>query len=156
MEVSIHHIDGMNFEAKTKTQSFLIEPKKVSPIEIFALGMISCSGTDIIAIPQSQGFSVENLSVKANITRAEEMPKKFTAIELFYSFNSNADKIKAKRWVQSSIETYCSTLNTVRGVANIIYNIEYNGEIIAKNEEIISSELDILANNDEIATVCPS
>jgi len=139
MRVSIKHNSGMEFEAKTEKNSFVVNPKGgISPIEYFSIGLISCSGTDMVAIPESQGKTVENLSIEADITRAEEMPKKFDDIHLIYTFDSTVDSIAAKRWVQGSIETYCSTINTVRGVSKISYTIIYNGETIADKEEIIS------------------
>ena len=38
----------------------------------------------------------------------------------------------------SSLETYCSTINTVRATSKIYYTIKHNGETIAYKESIIS------------------
>jgi len=155
MKVSIKHTTGMEFEATTEKNTFIVNPKGgISPMEYFAVGLISCSGTDMVAIPESQGLKVENLSIEADITRAEEMPKKFDEIHMIYTFDSTADATTATRWVQGSIETYCSTINTVRGVSEISYTIIYNGEKIADKKKIISGQ----ATTDfgEIGGACES
>jgi putative redox protein len=138
MEVSIHHQEGMKFEAKTSKSSFIINPEEITPVEIFAAGMISCSGSDMIALPKKQGFDVKNLSIKSEVVRNEEPPRKFNEIHLTYTFDSTADATTAKHWVLASIETYCSTINTVRDTSHITYTIIYNGETVADREEIIS------------------
>ena len=155
MKVSIKHNDGMEFEAKTEKNTFIVNPKGgISPIEFFSVGLIACSGTDMVAIPESQGLKVENLSIEADITRAQEMPKKFDEIHMTYIFNSTTDATTASRWVQGSIETYCSTINTVRGVSKITYSIIYNGETIADKKEIISGAP--TTDFGEIGGACPS
>ena len=155
MKVAIRHKDNMEFEAKTEKNSFIVNPKGgISPIEYFSIGLISCSGTDMVAIPQKQGFEIKNLSIEADITRAEEMPRKFDEIHLIYTFDSTADTTTALRWVQGSIETYCSTINTVRGVSKISYTVVYNGENIADKKEIISGASSV--DFGEIGGACES
>jgi putative redox protein len=92
----------------------------------------------MIALPKKQGFDVKNLSIKSEVVRNEEPPRKFNEIHLTYTFDSTADATTAKHWVLASIETYCSTINTVRDTSHITYTIIYNGETVADREEIIS------------------
>lgn len=140
MNVTITHKDGMKFEAKTSKSSFIIDCPTISPIEYFLAGAICCTATDIIMVPKKQGIEVTDLSVDGEVVRAEEMPQKFDALHLDYNFNSSADDEMAARWVMASIETYCSTLNTIRGVTKITYSITHNGKKIRDKAEIISGE----------------
>ena len=42
MKVTITHLDGMKFEAKTAKSSFIIDCQVISPIEYFLAGIITC------------------------------------------------------------------------------------------------------------------
>jgi putative redox protein len=138
MKVTITHKEAMKFEAKTEKSSFIIDCPTISPVEYFLSGIITCSATDIILLPKNQGYTVSDLVVDGDATRAEDHPRKFVKLHLDYSFNSDADDVKAVRWVAASIETYCSTLNTIRDTTEISYSIKHNGKMIRENEKVIS------------------
>ncbi len=154
MKVTISHQDGMRFEAKTEKSSFIIDCPVISPVEYFLSGMITCSASDMIVIPQSQGKTVTDLSIDGDVVRNDEHPRKFNTLDLIYRFNSDADDTTAAHWVMASLETYCSTINTVRDSMKISYSIMHNGTMIRENEAMISgggSEVDF----GEIES-CPS
>lgn len=138
MKVSISHQEGMKFEAKTSKSSFVIDCPVISPVEYFLAGIITCSATDIILIPKNQGYSVKNLVVDGDVVRNETQPCKFNTLHLTYSFDSDADDTTAARWVMASLETYCSTINTIRDTTKISYSVTHNGKLIKENEELIS------------------
>ena len=120
MKVSITHLDGMKFEAKTAKSSFIIDCPVISPIEYFL------------------DKTVTNLVVDGEVNRNEAHPCKFNTLHLTYSFNSDADDITAGRWVMASLETYCSTINTIRDTTEITYSVTHNGSLIKENEAMIS------------------
>ena len=138
MKVSITHLDGMKFEAKTAKSSFIINCPVISPIEYFLAGIINCTATDIILMPKNQGKTVSDLVVDGEVVRNETQPCKFNTLHLTYSFNSDADDVTAARWVMASLETYCSTINTIRDTTKITYSITHNGKLIKENEVMIS------------------
>ena len=140
MQVTIKHQDGMKFEAITEKSSFIIDCPTISPIEYFLSGIICCSATDIVLIPKNSGFTVTDLEVTGDVVRNEEMPRKFNELHLAYSFNSDAEDEMAQRWVMGSIETYCSTLNTIRDTTKITYSVKHNGKMIKEEGEIISGQ----------------
>lgn len=140
MKVTVSHLDAMRFEAKTPGGSFVIDCPVISPIEYFLSGLIGCTASDLIAIPQSQGKAVSNLTVEGEVVRNETPPRKFNALHLDYRFDSDADDTTALRWVMGSIETYCSTINTVRDTAKITYSVTHNGSVLRENEPIISGQ----------------
>ena len=138
MKVTITHQDAMKFEAKTAKSSFVIDCPTISPIEYFLSGIITCSATDIVLMPKNQGKTVTDLVVDGEVMRNEAHPCKFNTLHLTYSFNSDADDLTAGRWVMASLETYCSTINTIRDTTKITYSITHNGNLIKENEEMIS------------------
>jgi len=138
MKVSIKHLDEMKFEAKTAKSSFTIDCPVISPIEYFLAGIINCTATDIVLIPKNQDKTVTDLEVDGEVMRNESHPCKFNTLHLTYTFNSDADDTTAARWVMASLETYCSTINTIRDTTKISYSITHNGNLIKENEEMIS------------------
>ncbi len=140
MNVTITHKEDMKFEAKTSKSSFIIDCPTISPIEYFLAGAICCTATDIVMVPKKQGIEVTDLVVDGDVVRNEAMPQKFNSLHLDYHFNSPAEDELAARWVMASIETYCSTLNTIRGVTKITYSITHNGKKIRDKAEVISGE----------------
>jgi putative redox protein len=138
MKISVSHIDAMRFEAKTEKSSFIIDCPQISPIEYFLSGIIGCTATDIVMLPKQQGYEVSNLQVEGDVIRNESAPKKFNSLHLEYRFDSNADDTLAARWVMASLETYCSTINTIRDTTVITYTIIHNGTVIRENEKMIS------------------
>ena len=138
MKITVSHKDAMRFEAKTEKSSFIIDCPQISPIEYFLSGIIACTATDIVMLPKQQGYDVTNLEVDGEVVRNEEAPKKFNTLHLEYRFDSNADDMLAGRWVMASLETYCSTINTIRDTTAITYTIIHNGKTIRENEAMIS------------------
>ncbi|MGD9969454.1 MAG: OsmC family protein [Sulfuricurvum sp.] len=138
MKITVSHQDAMRFEAKTEKGSFIIDCPQISPIEYFLSGLIGCTATDIVMLPQKQGHTVKNLEVSGEVVRNETPPRKFNTLHLEYRFDSDADDTLAARWVMASVETYCSTINTVRDTTKITYTIIHNGNTIRENEEMIS------------------
>ena len=156
MKVSVAHKEGMKFEATTAKSSFIIDCLTISPIEYFLSGIIACTATDIYMLPQNQGKTVTDLVVEGEVVRNEDHPKKFNSLHLTYTFNSDADSDDmAARWVMASVETYCSTINTIRDTTKIAYTIIHNGKTIRENVEMISGQgpnVDL----GELDACCPS
>ncbi|OIP56612.1 MAG: osmotically inducible protein OsmC [Helicobacteraceae bacterium CG2_30_36_10] len=138
MKVSVTHKEGMKFEAKTAKSSFVIDCPVISPVEYFLAGIITCSATDIVLLPKNQDKTVTDLVVDGEVVRNDTHPCKFNTLHLTYSFNSDGDDIMAARWVMASLETYCSTINTIRDTTAISYSITHNGKLIRENEKMIS------------------
>jgi putative redox protein len=138
MKINVSHQSGMKFEAKTEKSSFVIDCPVISPLEYFLAGLITCSASDVVLLPQNQGKNISNLNVEGEVVRNETQPRKFNELHLTYSFDSDADDIMAARWVMASLETYCSTVNTIRDTTAISYTIIHNGKTIRENEKMIS------------------
>lgn len=138
MKVSVSHKEGMKFEAKTQKSSFIIDCPEITPVEYFLAGIITCSATDMILMPKNQNKSITDLVIDGDVVRADDHPRKFDTLHLNYSFNSDADDTMASRWVMASLETYCSTINTIRDSVVISYSIIHNGKKIKENEKMIS------------------
>ena len=140
MKVSVSHQDGMKFEAKTAKSSFVIDCPEITPVEYFLAGIITCSATDIVLMPKNQDKTVTDLVIDGDVVRNDDHPRKLNTLHLDYSFNSDADDTMAARWVMASLETYCSTINTIRDTTAISYSVTHNGNLIRENEKMISGD----------------
>ena len=138
MRVSIAHQEGMKFEAKTEKSNFIIDCPTISPVEYFLAGIITCSATDMVLMPKNTNKIVSNLVIDGDVVRNDDQPRKFNTLHLEYKFDSDADDTMAARWVMASLETYCSTINTIRDTTAISYSITHNGVRIRENEQMIS------------------
>lgn len=138
MNVKVTHKEGMKFEAKTAKSSFIIDCPQITPVEYFLAGIITCSATDMVLMPKNQNKTVTDLVIDGDAVRNDDHPRKFNTLHLEYNFNSDADDITAARWVMASLETYCSTVNTIRDSVVISYSITHNGKKIRENEKMIS------------------
>lgn len=146
--IKIRHIGDHIYEATNNKEVIIINPKKYNPIEYFVTGLANCSAYDIVEMAKKKGYELNNFVMEIEYKRKDTFPKIFTEFHFIYRLDSNADNITAKRWVLSSLETYSSTVNTVRNTSKIYYSIYLNNEVIAFKESIISGES--TTNNQEI------
>jgi putative redox protein len=156
MRVTVSHLDGNSAEtmvlnAQTSKSNFEIRPSEISPVEYFLAGTIACSTTDMVMLPQKSGNKISNISIDGEVIRNENPPRKFNEVHFTYKFDSDADDLIARRWVLSTLETYCSTINTIRGVSKITFSIVHNGNLIAENDSIMSGDSSALSFDNENA-----
>jgi len=151
--IKIRHIEDKKYEATNGKDILVIDTEKYSPVELFITGMGNCSLFDVVEMAKNKDYEIKNAQMEIEYKRRDTFPKIFTEFHFIYKFDSNADNVTAKRWVLSSLETYCSTINTVRATSKIFYTIILNGETIAFKESIISgngaNELESFMDDDD-------
>lgn len=138
MNVSVEYLGEKKFKANTIKSSYILDCKEITPVEYFATGIIGCTGIDLVMMAEKDGFEVTNYSVKAEIERTTSVPMKFASMHIIYEFDGAFDSTKAKRYIGASLESYCTTINSIRDSVKVTYTIIQNGEMIAEKEELIS------------------
>jgi len=138
VKIKLDSLGELLFEVKGEERSYQIDVKKGSPLEYFLGGMITCSAVDILELPKKAGKEVKNLTIDVDAQKSSDRPNRFTKIHIVYSFDSDVDGLVARRWVLASLESYCTSINSLRAGVKIEYSIVYNGEKIANNEQIMS------------------
>lgn len=94
------------------------------PTELIAIGLVSCTGMDVISILKKKRQVVTAFEVKAHIQRASDHPKVFTHIEIEYIVTGkNIDLSAVERAVQLSEERYCPSIAMLRKAAEITNRI---------------------------------
>lgn len=93
-----------------------------SPMELLLMGTGGCSGMDVISVLQKKKQHVTSLEIHVIGEKADEHPKKYTAITIeFVITGKNISEEAVKRSVQLSMDKYCSVKATLEGTAQITY-----------------------------------
>lgn len=94
------------------------------PLQLFAIGLVGCTGMDVISILQKKRQEVTDFEVTAEITRAEDHPKVFTKILIEYKVTGkNLDQEAVERAVELSENRYCGAQAMLRETAEITHRI---------------------------------
>jgi putative redox protein len=138
MHVSVEYLGEKKFKANTVKSSYILDCKEITPVEYFATGVIGCTGIDLVMMAEKDGYIVSNYKVSAEIERQNEVPMKLASMHIIYDFEGSFDATKAKRYILASLESYCTTVNSIRDSVKISYSIVHNGVKIANKESIVS------------------
>ena len=84
------------------------------PMELLAVALGGCTAMDVLSILDKMRQPVEGMSVEVRGTRAEEHPKRYTALEVVYRFRGDLDEAKVARAIELSEIRYCSVAATLR------------------------------------------
>ncbi len=94
-----------------------------SPMELLLMGTGGCSGMDVISVLQKKKQHVTSLEIHVIGEKADEHPKKYTAITIeFVITGKNISEEAVKRSVQLSMDKYCSVKASLEGTAQISYS----------------------------------
>lgn len=110
------------------------EQEGLSPMEMTALSVVSCSSIDILTILEKQKQEVDAFSAEIDAERADEPPRVFTDLHMHYELDGAVSPDKVRRAIELSLETYCSVSNMVDQTATITYAFTVNGEQYEQEE----------------------
>jgi putative redox protein len=84
------------------------------PMELLAVSLGACTAMDVLSILQKMRQPVEGFRLEVSGTRADEHPKRYTSLEVFYRFKGDLDEAKVARAIELSETRYCSVEATLR------------------------------------------
>lgn len=94
------------------------------PLQLLAIGLVGCTGMDVISILQKKRVDVTDFEVSAEIEQAEQHPKVFTKIQLVYKVTGkNIDRKDVERAVELSENKYCPAQAMLNETADISHKI---------------------------------
>ena len=87
-----------------------------SPMDLVLMGLAACMAIDVRVILEKSRVPLDGLEVYAEGTRAEEAPRRYTAVRLTYRISGvdPSHREKVDRAIQLSRERYCSVLHSLR------------------------------------------
>lgn len=99
------------------------------PMELLLSALGGCTGMDVISILRKMRQPVEAMEVRVEGDRADEHPKVFTALRVYYILKGEGlEPAKVEKAIRLSVERYCGVGNMLRKAAVIEYAYEVNGE----------------------------
>lgn len=94
------------------------------PLQLFAIGLVGCTGMDVISILQKKHQEITDFTVSAEIKRADQHPKVFTKILITYTITGkNIDRNSVERAVELSETKYCGAQAMLKETADISQKI---------------------------------
>lgn len=104
------------------------EQNGLTPMEMSALSVVSCSSIDILTILDKQRQEVDDFSAEIDAERAEDVPRVFTDLHMHYKLTGDVKPEKVRRAIELSLDKYCSVSNMVKHTATITYAFTVNDE----------------------------
>ncbi len=103
-----------------------------SPMELLLLGVLGCTGMDVISILKKKRQKVTGLKIYANGEQAETAPNYYTRIELEYVAFGDVEEEALRRSIELSETKYCSAMATLNGKTQFSsrYRVERGEEVV--------------------------
>ena len=134
MEITAKHVENRTFVTKGDSNHWIpIDTKEAagggnaasSPMELVLMGLVTCSGLDVVVILEKRRVQLDDFEIKASAERAEKHPRVYTKIHLKYIFTSPDLKEKdAEKAIHLSHDKYCSVSAMLDKTAEITSEIE--------------------------------
>ena len=85
-----------------------------SPMQLVALGLAGCMAVDLVHILRKGRHDVRGLRAELRGTRADEEPRRFTEMTLFFEVTGKVLPEHVERAIKLSREKYCSVWHSLR------------------------------------------
>ena len=97
----------------------------MKPSEMLLVALASCTAVDVVEILEKKKVGLQGLEIQVSAEQDTDPPWTFRKIHLKYFLKGEKLDMKvAEQAVRLSEEKYCSVAATVRGVAEISWEIE--------------------------------
>jgi len=94
-------------------------------MEMVIMGIAGCTAMDVVSLLERMRQPLSGLDVEIVGDRAENHPKRLTAISITYRIRGRGlDREKVERAVELSRSTYCSALASLREDCKVTASIE--------------------------------
>lgn len=96
-----------------------------TPVEMLLISVAACTAVDVISILKKKRQDVTDYNVEITGTRADEHPRKFTAMHVHHIVHGRGVSAEAvERSIELSETKYCSVAATVRPTVEITSSYE--------------------------------
>lgn len=101
------------------------QKRHFSPMQLLLGATGSCAAVDIVQILKKKRKTVWDLEIKSEAIRREEIPKKFTHINLhFVLFSPDTKEEEFEKVVRMGVEKYCSVSASLNPDIAIAHTVE--------------------------------
>lgn len=128
MKVTLKRInDSKHFEATNEaghTIQLSGDGNAVGPMQSVLMAAAGCSTIDIVMILEKMRQPLEDIQVKIEGKRKEEIPRVFTDIHMHYVLKGDLKEEKVKKAIELSLTQYCSVSLMLEKAVNITSSFE--------------------------------
>ena len=115
-------------ECDNRIEIDMLDPeskKAMSPMQLLLAGVISCAAVDIVLMVKKRRKTLTDFKGEISGVRRDEIPKKFTDIDVKYTFVSpDLTNEEAERIVNLGVEKYCSVAASIDPGINLTHSFE--------------------------------
>ncbi len=123
-EAAVTWVDGMQFVGQSGVHAVVIDSSNPdngghnggpSPMELVLLGVLGCTGMDVVSILKKKRQNLQGLKIFARGQQASEAPNYYTNIDLEYVAYGEVQEEALRRAIELSETKYCSAMATLNG-----------------------------------------
>ena len=117
MALSLDWNGGMKFSSGPGEPAIRLDsgdPAVTSPTQALAYGVMGCMAIDVVHILQKGRHDLKALKVHFDGDRAEEPPRRYTAMRLRFDITGDVPGQAVERAIALSCKKYCSVSNSLR------------------------------------------
>jgi putative redox protein len=96
------------------------------PTELLLNAVAGCTGIDIISILHKMRLNPTSFHMVVEGTRADDHPKRFTAINIHYVLEGDLPEEKVVRAIQLSKDKYCSVAHSLNSEITASFSINHH------------------------------
>ena len=125
--VNLSWESGLKFVACDAAQEWVIDGRAESgptPMQALASGVAGCMAIDLVHILTKGRFTVRSLDAELTGTRADSEPRRFLAIDLRFTIDTDAPSAQIERAIALSRDKYCSVWQSLR--EDIAFTTSFN------------------------------
>lgn len=128
IEAHLKWTDGLQFVGRAGDRPAVVIDSRdgggPSPMQLVLMGIAGCTAVDVVTILQKRRVNLTGLEVVIRGERAEEHPRRYTAIELEYIVTGTGIEPRdVEIAVKLSEEKYCSAIASVNAEISHAYRI---------------------------------
>jgi putative redox protein len=129
VEANLKWTDGLQFLGRAgKSPAVVIDTGEggsgTGPMQLLLMGVAGCTAMDVVTILQKRRVNLTGLEIQIRGERAEEHPRRYTAIEIEYIVSGTGIEPRdVEIAIKLSEEKYCSAVNSVNAEVTHSYRI---------------------------------
>jgi putative redox protein len=142
-EAFVTWVEGLQFVGQAGDHAVVIDSRDAegggqnggpSPMELVLLGVLGCTGMDVVSILKKKRQDVQGLKIHARAQQAETAPNYFTHVALEYVAFGDVEPDALGRAIELSEVKYCSAINTLNGKTK--FSSSYRVEKVAASARL--------------------
>lgn len=140
MQLTTRFLDDFEFEVENESGNRLkidmypaAQKQHFSPMQLMLAASGACAAVDIVQILKKKRKTVWDLEIKSLGVRREEIPKKFTEINLhFILFSPDTTIEEFEKVVKLGVDKYCSVSASLAAEIKLTHTVE----IVSQKEKV--------------------